>query len=178
MDRSETVYEWDGPPVVRLERCGVTLPSGLSFQQHTLSTGGSNAGVVMIAELGEKVLFVESYRPAVGETLVELPRGMMDDSDTNDPLNAAARELSEETGYLLVNACVVGEYITDSGIYPSRVTVTSGTAVPPQGSAVTDGEVQSVRWIATSEMSGLLGTTFRDAHTLAALNLWQARRGA
>lgn len=54
------------------------------------------AAVVAIAEDG-CVLLVPHYRYPVGKVLWELPGGMIDGDES--PLDAAARELQEETGY-------------------------------------------------------------------------------
>lgn len=45
-----------------------------------------------------KVIMVKQYRHPVGEVIVELPGGCVDDSD-KDLQTAVARELLEETGY-------------------------------------------------------------------------------
>lgn len=45
-----------------------------------------------------KIVLVRQYRHALGETLLELPGGCVDDTDKNNEA-AIARELLEETGY-------------------------------------------------------------------------------
>lgn len=59
--------------------------------------------VTIVALLDDgRVLLVRQYRHAVGEVLLELPAGTLDrqpDGSTEDPLLAAQRELSEETGH-------------------------------------------------------------------------------
>lgn len=43
------------------------------------------------------VCLIRNYRPAVGQTLIELPAGTLDPGE--EPLATARRELTEETGY-------------------------------------------------------------------------------
>jgi len=45
-----------------------------------------------------KVVLVEQYRAGIHESSLEIPGGMVDDGE--DPLEAAKRELLEETGYI------------------------------------------------------------------------------
>ncbi|MFC5970861.1 NUDIX domain-containing protein [Halomarina salina] len=65
--------------------------------------------VVAVTEEGELVL-VEQYRPRLRGTFLECPAGS---TEGDDPLDAAARELREETGYRAGALEHVGSY------YPS-----------------------------------------------------------
>jgi ADP-ribose pyrophosphatase len=55
------------------------------------------AGVLPVTPAGEAVL-VRQFRPAIRDSLTEIPAGVLD-VDGEDPLVCAARELFEETGY-------------------------------------------------------------------------------
>ena len=64
----------------------------------------NSSGVVVILALtpGNKVLFVEQYRPPVQSRVIEMPAGLAGDiaGQSDESLEtAAARELEEETGY-------------------------------------------------------------------------------
>ncbi len=59
------------------------------------------AVIIAITEQNE-LLLVEQYRPAVRNNAIELPAGLIDDGDGKEGesgLEAAKRELMEETGY-------------------------------------------------------------------------------
>ncbi len=54
------------------------------------------SAVVVVAIDGDELVFVEQYRPTIRETCLELPAGIVEDSETYEV--AGRRELEEETG--------------------------------------------------------------------------------
>jgi ADP-ribose pyrophosphatase len=62
----------------------------------------NSRGIVVIAAAtpAGKLLLVEQYRAAVRQPVIELPAGIVGDIEADEPLlDAARRELVEETGY-------------------------------------------------------------------------------
>jgi ADP-ribose pyrophosphatase len=57
-----------------------------------------DASAVLPITPDDDVLLVRQFRPAVRDSLVEVPAGLLD-VDDEDALTAAARELREETGF-------------------------------------------------------------------------------
>lgn len=93
---SELIYEGK---VFTVTRDKVELSNGLIRNRDIVH---HNGGVVILAEKGEKILMVKQYRYATQNALLELPAGKLDKKD-EDPLDAAKRELEEETGYVAEN---------------------------------------------------------------------------
>lgn len=80
----------------------------------------SNAGsaVIVIAVTPEdKLVFVEQFRVPMNANTIEMPAGLVGDTDANDTLeDAARRELLEETGWLASEVKVLMVGPTSSGL--------------------------------------------------------------
>lgn len=74
----------------------VQLPSGAIVPEWFVLEFPDWINVIAITKKGEFVM-EDQYRHALGETHYELVAGVIDEGET--PLEAAKRELSEETGY-------------------------------------------------------------------------------
>lgn len=157
---------WNDPR----ERLIVERQQGSDIARHRFRSNapGDGAVVVPLREDGA-VLFIEIYRPALGQTLWELPRGQAEEDDAG-PLETAQRELLEETGHRMGRGLLLGEVYPDSGLSGDgvHVVVASGT-VPVQ---VDECECPQQHWLSPSEIRGAIRAgKVRDAITLAALSL-------
>ncbi|MGW5639259.1 NUDIX hydrolase [Streptomyces sp. NPDC003832] len=85
-----------GPAFFRVEETRTTHPDTLGERVHHVVRHPGGSAVVAVD--GPDVLLVQQYRPAVDEVLLELPAGRSEPGET--PLDTAARELREETGYI------------------------------------------------------------------------------
>jgi ADP-ribose pyrophosphatase len=66
------------------------------------------------ADGGDRILFVQQYRPTVRETHLELPAGIVEDGESYT--QAGARELEEETGFRASSTALVQEYAVATGL--------------------------------------------------------------
>lgn len=74
----------------------VRLPTGAEIEEFHLIESPDWVGVLAITE-ARQVVMVEQYRHGAGRSGLELPAGVVDEGET--PLEAARRELAEETGF-------------------------------------------------------------------------------
>lgn len=89
-----TEYVYRGR-VVTLRLDTVRMPDGHETKREVVEHHGA---VAIVPRLDEKtVVLIRQFRQAVGETLLEIPAGTLEEDEERDA--CAARELEEETGY-------------------------------------------------------------------------------
>ena len=76
-------------------------------------------GVVIVAQKADKILLVKQYRYAISQAIYELPAGKLEPNEA--PLEAAKRELREETGYIAQKWESLGYINTTAGICNERL---------------------------------------------------------
>jgi ADP-ribose pyrophosphatase len=77
---------------------------------------GIRAAVILAVE-DAHVLLVEQFRVPLGKNCIELPAGLIgDDTAGEDPIEAAGRELEEETGYHAGRLENLGEFYSSPGM--------------------------------------------------------------
>jgi ADP-ribose pyrophosphatase len=90
---SETVIS---TPHLRLRRDRIELPSGTVVEDYFVRESRGFA-VVFAQTHDDRVLLVRQYKHGIGEDVLELPAGAIDEGET--AVACAHRELAEETGY-------------------------------------------------------------------------------
>jgi ADP-ribose pyrophosphatase len=100
---------------------------------------GIRAAVILAIDEGADgphALLVEQYRVPLGRPCLELPAGLIGDHDSvagEGPLEAAARELEEETGYAAADWQVVGEFFSSPGMVSESFTLLKATRLTRTG---------------------------------------------
>lgn len=98
----------------RFDVIALDLP-GRDGQSHRREFIQHPGAVVLLPLVDEDtVVMIENERPAVGETLLELPAGTRDPGE--EVLVTAARELTEETGYQAGDLSVACEFYSAPGL--------------------------------------------------------------
>ncbi|MBQ3482898.1 MAG: NUDIX hydrolase [Clostridia bacterium] len=104
--------------VVHLYKDDVALPGGVRSVREYIRHVGAVC-VLPLTDEGEVVL-ERQFRYAYGKVLVEIPAGKLDAAD-EDPREAAARELREETGALARELIPLGDYYGSPALLNERI---------------------------------------------------------
>ena len=114
---SELIY--DGT-VLHAYRDTVELPDGGESVREYVRHNGAVC-IVPLTDDG-RVVLERQYRYAVGRVMTEIPAGKLDYKD-EDPLEAAVRELREETGAVAREIEYIGDYFGSPAIMGEKITM-------------------------------------------------------
>jgi len=160
-----TVYENPWFAVIR--------EGGFHFVREAKAVNG--AAVLIVA--GTDFILVEVERPALGCTLLEVPRGYGNEGETSS--DCALREGFEETGFRLGVPVFLGKVSPNSGILRSQVDLFICEAIEPHPVKDPDGEVVGVVRVSISESGKFVADgRINDGFTLACLaHFWSRNAG-
>jgi len=134
------------------------------------------SAVMMAVDEKKRVLLVKQYRLPAGKDIWELPAGRLDPGEK--PLQAAKRELAEETGYKARTWSKLASFWVSPGYVQEKMTIflatdlTAGTATPM------DDERIETRWFGRKELGEMIRDgKIEDAKTMVGFYAWQARKG-
>ncbi|KOR88675.1 NUDIX domain-containing protein [Paenibacillus solani] len=96
--------------IISLQVDTVKLPNGQEATREVVRHPGA---VAVLAIKGDKILAVNQYRQPLGRCEVEIPAGKLEPGE--DPLEAAKRELQEETGYTCGSIRKLHSFYTSPG---------------------------------------------------------------
>lgn len=107
--RTEPIFQGK---VISLQVDTVRLPDGKEATREIVKHPGAAAVIPLLGDK-EKMIVVEQYRKPLEKSQVEIPAGKLDQGE--DPMEAAKRELEEETGYAAGTIKHVSSFYTSPG---------------------------------------------------------------
>jgi ADP-ribose pyrophosphatase len=166
--KRETVYRGRAFSV---RRDRVRQASGLETDMDVVVHAGA-VTLVPIDDQG-KVCFVRQYRHSVGEVLLELPAGTLEEGEA--PEKCAERECREEIGLAPSRLELLGRCFLAPGYSTEQMHFYLATGLTPAPLSADSDEDITVERIAPDDVAGHVASgKLRDAKSLAALYLARA----
>ena len=165
---SKTVYRG---PVFSVTTDQVLEPSGIKVRRDLIHHSGS---VVVLAvddsRSPARVLLERQYRHAAGDYLWELPAGRIDAGE--EELEAAKRELIEETGYRAAHWRRILKFYASPGFVAETMAVYLATGLRAGEAEPEEDEIIVKRMVPLPVvLAMILKGTIRDAKTISSV-LW------
>jgi ADP-ribose pyrophosphatase len=165
--RSETLLE---TPIFHVASDWLIDPGGKKIRRFVVAASG--AAVVIPVDEKDRVLLVRQYRHPVGESIWELPAGKIDPGET--PLQAAKRELKEETGYRARHWKRLVKVHASPGFLKEAMTIYLATGLRAGDAAPSGDEFLELRWFDAAELDAAIRNgRIEDAKTLIGYFLWR-----
>ncbi|MDE0230722.1 MAG: NUDIX hydrolase [bacterium] len=162
----------------------------LTYQRLHLRTGEGTTvvrdvirhrgGVGVLPVWEDEVTLISQYRVAVGEDVLEIPAGKLEEGEAS-PREAASRELWEETGLRAGRLVDLGEILPSPGYTDERIRLFAAQDLvwgerSPDGAEEREARVITVKTSHAIEM--IESGRIRDAKTVVALLRWMAGMGS
>lgn len=135
------------------------------------------SAVMMAVDDRKRILLVRQFRLPAEKQMWELPAGRLDEGEK--PLQAARRELAEETGYKARKWSKLGSFFVSPGYVQERMTIFLATDLTEGDATPMEDERIEVRWFPHAQvMQMILAGKIDDAKTITGFFLWKARTRA
>jgi len=149
---------------VRLD--SVQLPDGRTASREVVEYSGAVAIVALDSE--RRVALVRQYRYAVGEELLEIPAGKLEENE--EPLACAKRELAEETGFSATNWRLLCSFYTSPGAANEIMHLFLATGLVPIKANKDSDEFLEIELVPLEQaLEMIAGGQIKDGKSLAGL---------
>lgn len=158
--------------IISLQLDTVELPDGREATREVVRHPGAAA---VLALVDDRLLVVEQYRQALGRLQVEIPAGKLDGGE--DPMEAAHRELEEETGYRAASMKLLYAFYTSPGFADEKLYLYAADGLTagemsPDGDEFLHVDALTFEQAEAYIREGRIG----DAKTIMAVQAWKQYR--
>ncbi len=155
--------------MITLQVDTVRLPNGSTSTREIVKHPGASA---VLALLDGKMLVVEQFRKPLEKMQVEVPAGKLDAGE--DPMEAAFRELEEETGYRAKSMKLISAFYTSPGFADEKLYLYVADELEPGSMQLDSDEFLQVESITLEQAKQYIKEErISDAKTIMAVQAWQ-----
>jgi ADP-ribose pyrophosphatase len=145
------------------------------FEIHRAIVRHPGSAVMLAVDEAERILLVKQFRLPAEKDLWELPAGCIDPGET--PLQAAKRELREETGYQAKKWVKLISYWASPGYVAEKMNVFLASGLTAGAQQPMDDERIETRWFARKQISEMIHSgKLEDGKTLIGYFMWLEHR--
>jgi len=132
----------------------------------------AGSAVMMAVDDRKRILLVRQYRLPADQYLWELPAGRLDPGEK--PLQAAKRELAEETGYQARTWKKLVSFFASPGYVQEKMTIFLATDLTEGEATPMEDERIETRWFTAREIAELIRSgKLEDAKTMIGFFAWR-----
>jgi ADP-ribose pyrophosphatase len=162
-------------PWVNLYVDQVQFPGGRIIEKHHFLDFEREAVGVLVENGAGQILLVHAYRYATDTIEWEIPTGGVEKGEAI--LEAAQREVWEESGYETINHELIYTYYPQNGISNQVFHIARSQATTKTGD-FDRNEVKEFKWASRQEIQGMIkNKLLKDGFSLTALLLYFSQRG-
>ena len=141
------------------------------FQINRCVIHHAGSAVMMAVDEEKRILLVRQYRLPAGKHLWELPAGKIDEGET--ALQAAKRELIEETGYRAKKWKKLASFLPSPGYMEEKMTIYLAKDLEEGEAQPMDDERIEKKWFTKKEVAEMLRSNkIVDAKTMIGYLYW------
>jgi ADP-ribose pyrophosphatase len=145
-------------------------PDGFEIKRAIVHHNGS--AVMMAVDDKKRILLVRQYRLPAKQFLWELPAGRVDPGET--VLQAAKRELREETGYKARMWTKLASYFASPGFLEEKMTIYLATELTEGEKEPMEDERIEAKWFTARELDELVSAQkIADGKTIIGFLSWK-----
>ncbi|HLJ49817.1 MAG TPA: NUDIX hydrolase [Bryobacteraceae bacterium] len=149
-------------------------PGGFEIKRGIVQHRGS--AVMLAVDDKKRILLVQQYRLPARKFLWELPAGRLDEGEK--PLQAAKRELKEETGYSARTWKKLVEFYPSPGFVAEKMTIFLATDLKEGEATPMDDERIEMQWFPAREVEQMIAAgKIIDGKTMIGYCRWRSEYG-
>ena len=151
----------------------ISLPNGKTATREIVKHPDASAAIAINDE--KKMLIVKQWREPIKQLTLEIPAGLIDDTDAS-PLDAMKRELNEEGGYKAEYWEKVSEFYTSVGFCDEKIHLFYCDTLSKieNKRPLDEDEFLTQEWYSLPELKQLIASgEIMDAKTVMAITFWE-----